>query len=129
MTSPSPEASTIPKPSTWNEHLDLIEVARAKYKDFLIPIYGEINYNGCNSKRRFYFEPIVMLDPQSVVPVTYGHLKLKTVRFSIQMWYDLLNSQVQKSLSSIFTGVRKENIRLITKRSSCKLIWSAIHSA
>jgi len=108
MTSPSPESSTIPKSSTWKEHL--IEVARAKFRDFLIPIYGEINYDGRNSNRRFYFEPIVMLDPQSVLPVTYGLLKQKSVRFSILMWNGVLLSQVQKSLSSIFTGVRKENI-------------------
>ena len=108
MTSPSPESFTIPKSSTWNEHL--VEVARAKYRDFVIPIYGEINFDGRNSNRRFYFEPLVMLDPQSVVPVSYGLLKQKSVRFTIQMWNEFLNSQVQKSLSNIFTGVRKENI-------------------
>ena len=108
MTSPSPEVSTIPKSSTWNEHL--VEVARAKYRDFVIPIYGEINFDGRNSNRRFYFEPLVMLDPQSVVPISYGLLKQKSVRFSIQMWNEFLSSQVQKCLSNTFTGVRKENI-------------------
>ncbi len=98
--------------STWNEHLT--EVARTSYRDFLIKIFAEINYGGVSSNRHFYFEPIIMLDPKSVSTIASPIChQQKLVPFTLQMWDQHLVSKVQKCLSNIFTGVRKENIHIM----------------
>jgi len=87
----SHEASQLDQ-STWNDHL--IEVARTRYRDYLISIYAETTYGGKDSNRRYYFEPLVIFNPSSVVWESHGILYQNFVRFSIQMWNAELHFKV-----------------------------------
>jgi len=106
----SDEASQMDQ-STWNDHL--IEVARTRYRDYLISIYAETTYGGKDSNRRYYFEPLVIFNPSSVVWESHGILKQNFVRFSIQMWNAELHSKVLDCLSNTFVGVREENVNVM----------------
>ncbi len=105
------KASTNPTQSTWKDHLT--EIAKINYCGLTIKIFAETNYGKSDSQRRFYFEPAVLLDPQSFASESHGLLKQDYVRFTIRMWNEELQSKVKSCLKSILTGVKMENISVM----------------
>lgn len=97
--------------TTWREHL--IELAKIRYRDFLITIFAESTCVEKDASRRYYFEPIALLDPQSVVCQSHGLLHQDYVHFTIQMWNSQLHSKVLKYLQTNFSGVREENVSIM----------------
>ncbi len=72
----------------------VVEVAKLNYKEFTIKIFSDENGNRSNNSRRFFFEPIVVLDPTSVITQSQELFKEDVVRFTIQMWSSEIRSKV-----------------------------------
>ncbi len=108
-----PAEATVNRPSNWTDHL--VEVAKTSYRGFIITIYGEADHEGLsNGNRRFYFEPLVLLDPSSIVSESHVLLKKDFVRFSVQMWTADLRSKVHSTLMSLnHADVREENVHVM----------------
>ena len=106
------EASSNPTlQSKWRDQLT--EIAKTNYRGLIIKIFSEKNYGDKDSQRRFYFEPVALLDPQSIVSESHVLLKQDFVRFTIRMWNEELQSKVKSCLKSILTGVKLENISVM----------------
>jgi len=73
----------------------IVEVTTLNYQGFTIKIFSDVISENNNHPRRFYFEPIVLLDPQSVIIQSQQLLvQQNIVRFSIQMWNSEIRSKV-----------------------------------
>ncbi len=71
----------------------LVQVAKLKYQEFSVKIFTD----GSTSKKnppRFFFEPIVMLDPKSITIQSQDLSKEDVVSFTIEMWNGEIHSKV-----------------------------------
>lgn len=50
----------------------VFEVAKVRYRDLLIRIFSD---SLDSNRRQFFFEPLVLLDPKSIVSKSQGSLK------------------------------------------------------
>lgn len=108
-----PAEATVNRPSKWTDQL--VEVAKTSFRGFIITIYAEADHESLsNGNRRFYFEPLVLLDPSSIVSESHVLLKKDFVRFSVQMWTADLRSKVHSTLMSLnHADVREENVHVM----------------
>lgn len=70
----------------------VVEVAKLSYKGFTTKIFT------IGTSKQFFFEPTVMLDPQSVTIQPQDLFKEDVVSFTIQMWNSELRSKVLELL-------------------------------
>lgn len=78
----------------------LFEVAKVKYRDLLIRIFSDSLES---SRRQFFFEPLVLLDPKSIVSKSHGSLNQNFIQITIQMWNEQVRSKVLERLRSLPT--------------------------
>ena len=72
-------------------------IAKVKYLNFLVGIFTDSSeWN----PSRFFFQPVVLLDPKITVNQTQGLLKQDYLRLTIQMWNLELRSKVLERLKS-----------------------------
>ncbi len=112
--------------STQHQH-QVVQVTKVSYKNFIITVFTD---SVEKSPRQFYFQPLVLLDPKSVVQESNTFLKEEFVRFSVQMWNQELRSKVLEGLRSLPSMskvmIREDDVyimpfkkvRLIFKQSS-----------
>ena len=76
----------------------LIEVAKINYMDIFINIFTDsLNPR----RRRFFFEPVVLLDRKHIVIVNFDLFKQDVIRFTVQMWDQNLRYKVLERLRSM----------------------------
>ena len=76
----------------------LTQIAKVKYLNFLVGIFTDSSeWN----PSRFFFQPVVLLDPEITVHQTQGLLKQDYLRLTIQMWNLELRSKVLERLKSL----------------------------
>jgi len=63
----------------------VVEIAKVSFNGFVVRIFTDIHISK-NNVRCFYFEPVVTLDPSSIVSESNELLKQDLVRFKIKMW-------------------------------------------
>ena len=79
--------------------LDVIyEVAKVNHLDFLIGIFTD---KPMRNPPRFFFDPVVILDPKTIVSESHEFLKKNSVRFTIQMWNQVIRSKVLARLKAL----------------------------
>ncbi len=71
-------------------------IAQVKYKHFLIKIFALDQH-----PRQFYFEPLVLLDPSSIVLMKQGFFKSDVLRLTIEMWNEELRCKVLERLRQL----------------------------
>jgi len=75
-------------------------ITQVKYNNLLVKIFsGSTEKN----QRQFFFEPLVFVDPKSIVSksCSHGSLKQDFIRLTIQMWNEELRSKVLERLQSL----------------------------
>ena len=77
----------------------LFEVTKVRYQDLLIKIFSNSSLD--NNPRHFFFEPLVLLDPKSIVDKSPKTFKQAFIQFTIQMWNDELRIKVLERLRSL----------------------------
>jgi len=78
----------------------IVEVAKLSYRGSVIRIFADA---GVRNPRRFFYEPLVQLNPKSIFVHHHSVLQSDVVSFTIEMWNPELRRQVLgrvKSLSS-----------------------------
>ena len=80
--------------------LQIFEVAKVRFHDLLIRIYSD---SLDSIRRQFFFEPLVLLDPKSIVSKLHSSLELNNIQITIQMWNDEVRSKVLERLRSLPT--------------------------
>jgi len=50
---------------------------------------------------RFFFDPVVILDPKTIVSESHEFLKKNSVRFTVQMWNQVIRSKVLARLKAL----------------------------
>lgn len=78
----------------------LIEIAKISYRDLLIGIFTTKDLKE-KQPRRFYFEPLVFLDPKSIINESHGFFKQDFIRLTIQMWNPEIRSKVLERLQTL----------------------------
>ncbi len=78
----------------------VFEVAKVRFRDLLIRIFSD---SLDSNRRQFFFEPLVLLDPKSIVSKSQGSLKLNFIQITIQMWNEEVRSKVLERLRSLPT--------------------------
>lgn len=89
----------------------VVEVAELSYQDFIIKIYTD----GAK-KNKFFFEPIVMLDPKSVIIIHQSQELFReknVIRFTIQMWTPDIRSKVLELLRSDNPEIKETDVRVM----------------
>jgi len=80
-----------------NKGQSLFQVGKVTFNDFSIRIYTDSEDK--NQPRRFFFEPIVLLDQKNItVQKQAGLFQDDVVRFSIEMWNQEIRSKVVELL-------------------------------
>ena len=77
------------------------EIARVSYKNDIIRIFTDPNPSSKRFPQRFYFEPLVQLDPQSIECESNELFNQNLVRFKIKMWDSEIQSKVLERLRSL----------------------------
>jgi len=77
----------------------LFEVTKVRYQDLLIKIFSHSSLD--NNPRHFFFEPLVLLDPKSIVDKSPKTFKQAFIQFTIRMWNDKLRIKVLERLRSL----------------------------
>ena len=76
----------------------LFQVAKVKFHDLLVRIFSD---SLDKKPRQFFFEPLVVLDPKSIVSKSHGFFKQDFICFTVQMWNEELRSKVLERLRSL----------------------------
>ncbi len=109
----------VAKPSSSNQ---IYEISKLSFRDFVIGIFTDDR----REPRRFFFEPLVLLDPSTVSIESDHLLKQHFVRFKIKMWTKELRSKVFDRIRSFqpkgiqlddICVIPYENIKLIVQSS------------
>ncbi len=107
----------------------VVEVAELIYQDFIIKIYTDGAKKDNSSRTRFFFEPIVVLDPKSVIIINQSQELFQEkhfVRFTIQMWTQEIRAKIMELLHPDHPEIKEkdvrvmpyENVRLVVKPGS-----------
>ena len=67
----------------------LIQIAKVTYHNCLISIFTDFEEK---NPRRFFFEPVFLLDLKSIVSQSRGFFKQNFIRFTVQMWHQEIRS-------------------------------------
>ncbi len=76
----------------------IVEVAKVSYRGKIIRIYADASVS---NPSRFFFEPIVQLDPKTIIAQRVGFLKTDFISFTIEMWNSELRRQVLARVKSL----------------------------
>lgn len=97
-----------------NTPLQIVKVGELSYQEITIKIYadGAIEKNN-NSSPRFFFEPIVLLDPKSITIQSQELFKEDVVRFTIQMWTPKIRSKVLELLRLDNAELREKDVSVM----------------
>ncbi len=68
------------------------EIAKVRYRDLLVKIFSDLSDS--NNPRQFFFEPLVFLDPKSIVRKSNGFFNKNFIQLTLQMWNEELRSKV-----------------------------------
>ena len=81
----------------------LFQIARMKFRDQLVKIFSDSLLE--KNPRQFFFEPLVLLDPKTIVIKHHslGSFKQDFIQITIQMWNEELRSKVLERLRSMKT--------------------------
>jgi len=82
------------------EKVSMVPIGKVSYHNVLIGIFTDSSEK---IPRRFFFEPVVLLDPKSIACQTHQLFKQEVVRFSIEMWNSELRSKVRDRVQSLPT--------------------------
>lgn len=74
------------------------EIAKVRYRHLLVKIFSG---SSDSNPRQFFFEPLVLLDPKSIVSRSHGSFNQNFIRFTLQMWNEDLRSKVLERLRSL----------------------------
>lgn len=79
----------------------LFHIAKVKFRDQLVKIFSDSLLE--KNPRQFFFEPVVLLDPKTIVSKHHslGTFKQDFIQITIQMWDDELRSKVLERLRSM----------------------------
>lgn len=103
------EASGSPTNLAVQSHQQIIEITKVSYRDYFVRIYTDSKKPG-----RFYFDPIVQLDPKSIVHESHALLKQEIVRFTLQMWNEDLRSKVLRRLRHLFNvNIQEDDVHVM----------------
>jgi len=83
-----------------SNHLGIVPLAKVSYNNILISIFTESSEK---NPRRFFFEPIVLLDPKTISCQTHQLFHQEVVRFSVRMWNSEIRSKVRDRVQSLPT--------------------------
>lgn len=75
----------------------IVEIAKVNFKNFFITIFTE----DVRNPKRFFFQPLVLLDPKSIISESHGFLQQDVIRLTIQMWNPEIRSKVLDRLRSL----------------------------
>lgn len=78
----------------------IAQIATVNYRGLIIRIFMEIT-NENKNLHRFFFEPMVLLDLDSITSESHVIFKQEFVRFTIQMWTTELRSRVLDRLRTL----------------------------
>ena len=78
---------------------EVVELTIVNYRHFHIRIFTDIIEK--SRPKRFYFEPLVLLDQNSVASESHSFFKQDVVRLTIQMWDHQVRSKVLDRLRSL----------------------------
>lgn len=73
-------------------------IAKVKYHHQLIKIYSD-----SSEKIQFFFEPLVLLDPKSILSKSHSRGSVNFIQLTIQMWNESLRFKVLERLRSLET--------------------------
>ncbi len=76
----------------------LIQIAKVTYHNCLISIFTDSEEK---NPRRFFFEPVFLLDLKSIVSQSRGFFKQNFIRFTVQIWNQEIRSKVLERLRSL----------------------------
>jgi len=76
----------------------VVQVAKVCYENVIITIFTDSTEK---NSAQFYYQPLALLDPKSIVRESNGFLKQEFVRFTVQMWNQELRSKVLDRLRSL----------------------------
>lgn len=85
-------------------HQQITEITKVSYRDYFVRVYTDSKKPG-----RFYFDPIVQLDPKSIVQESHALLKQEIVRFTLQIWSQELRFKVLHRLRHLFNANIQED--------------------
>jgi len=92
----------------------LVKVGELSYREITIKIFTDrASEKNQNSPASFFFEPIALLDPKSVIIQPQNLFKKDVVRFSIQMWNQDLRSKVLDHLRLDHPGIKEKNVHVM----------------
>lgn len=109
----------------------LCDVSKIRYQGALIRIYTKKDYNE-KKPQRFFFEPFVFLDPNTIISKFKGFYKQKCISFKIQMWNTQVRSMVLKhlrSLPNLSNAIIEEDDVCVMPYEEVKLVCIATASA
>lgn len=95
--------SNTSKISPWTKlQISPTELCSMPYGSFRVNIYQHASNNKSEqSNNKFFYAPIALLDHQSAVSQFNNITMLAEIRFRIEMWNDIVESQVVKYLSKV----------------------------
>jgi len=92
------ESSSFSDLSRLSQKDRLVELVKMSYRDFQIGIFTDSLET---PPRRFFFEPVVFLDPRKIFSESHGLYKEDVVRFTVQMWTPDIRLKVLERLRSL----------------------------
>jgi len=95
---PTAPTSTTTAPTPTPPSQPIVEVSKVSYRGSIIRIFAEASVK---NHSRFFYEPLVHLDPKSIIAHPHGLLKWDVVRFNIEMWNSELRRQVLARVKSL----------------------------
>jgi len=83
-----------------SNNLQVVQIGKVSYHSFLINIFTDSTQK---NPRRFFYEPIVLLDLKSISSQTNQLFKQDVVHFTLKMWNTELRSKVLERVQSMPT--------------------------
>ena len=74
-------------------------IAKVRYKNLLVKIFSDSLDN--KNSRQYFFEPLVLLDPKSIVSGSNESSNQSFIKIKIQMWNEDVRSKVLERLRSL----------------------------
>ncbi len=82
-------------PTSFTSQSSIFQIASVKFRHQLIKVFS----NSMDSQPRlFYFEPLVLLNPKSIIKKSHGSFQRDYIQITIQMWNEKVRSKVLERL-------------------------------
>jgi len=82
------------------DKVTIVPIGKLSYHNVIIGLFTD---SSDRNPRRFFFEPVVLLDTKSISCQTHQLFKQEVVRFSVKMWNSELRSKVRDRIQSLPT--------------------------